>query len=95
MSKADEAGAERSPYGQGKSWGIRGRKYLPLGERVVVECSKWVANKVLRAARAYVRAGTGRRINRKCRNFYVKDTAAWRRLVEYYVQEEKGRREPF
>lgn len=89
MSKADEEGAESSPYAEGRSWGVRGHEHLPLGERVVVECGESAANKFLRAVRDYVNAGRRKPISRKCRNFYVKDTAAWRRLVEYYVNQEK------
>lgn len=43
MGKADDAGAESSAYAQGKSWGARGRKHLPLGELLGFVCRNPVA----------------------------------------------------
>ena len=91
IAKVDEEEVLKSAHCLGRWWGVKGRRFIPWGERVVLECTRGQAAKLMRVARRYVRAVTGRKyhFSRITMNLFINDSAQWMRLVTYVLKEEE------
>jgi hypothetical protein len=94
IAKVDEAEVLKSPHCLRRWWGVKGRRFIPWGKRVVFECTKGQAAKLMRVARRYVWAVTRRKyhFSRMTMSVFINDSGQWLRLVDYGLKEED---EPF
>ncbi len=77
----------RSEWAKGRWWGARRKGNIPWGRRVVLEANRRQVNQLLRIARRYVRAVTGRklRLDNPTVSLFMGDSASWRRLVDWVL----------
>ena len=91
VAKVDEEGVLKSAHCLGRWRGVKGWRFIPWGERVVFECTRGQASKLMRLARRYVRSITGRKyhFSRITMNVFINNSAQWMRLVAYVLNEEE------
>ena len=77
----------KSPHCLGRWWGVKGRKEIPWGERIVTKCTPKQAAQLMRLARRYVRSVTGKdyHFSRVSMNVFVNNSHPWLRLVEFVM----------
>lgn len=85
IAKVDEEAVLMSEYCIGRWWGIKGRRSIPWGERVVFTCTRSQAAQLMRCARRYVKAVTGKKYRFSCAamNVFIKNSLQWILFFEY------------
>jgi hypothetical protein len=68
---------------------VKGKRFIPWGERILLECNAGQAAKLMRWSRRYVRALTGKKYNfsRTSMNVFINDSAQWLRVVSQVVSD--------
>jgi hypothetical protein len=89
VAKVDSELVTQSAHCVGRWWGIKGRKFIPWGERIVFECTRVQAATLMRYARRYVRSITGRRyhFSHMSMNVFINESSQWVRLVDFVLKE--------
>jgi hypothetical protein len=88
IAKVDAEAVASSVHCLGRWWGVKGRRFIPWGERIALECTRSQAATLMRWARRYVRSITGKRyhFSHLAMNVFIKDSARWVGLVNYVLQ---------
>jgi hypothetical protein len=93
VSKEEDEACSMSPYFVGcRSWGVRGKKNIPFGQRRVITLTHAVLVRLMRAGANYIKSVSSKRRRFCSFNVFIQNSDQWIRLVLYYQSLEA---EPF